>query len=353
MALHDSRQPGHVDRVDAAVTVALKNNFFGNSRGLTLKDGGGIAWSINSSTNEITATGSAGGVISTITVADNSTTPIYTGSTVTGNGTLNLTLKTEAANLVFAGPSTGAAAQPTFRAMATADLPTGIPNANLANSSLTVTAGTGLSGGGAVSLGGSVTLTNAGVTSAVAGTNITVSGATGAVTINCSLTAANPTGSVGLAAVNGVAATFMRSDAAPALSQSISPTWSGNHTFTGSITVTMSGGSFIVEPAAESSFGGVTISNASASRTLELVYIGLSRAAAYGIQPGAVGINAHGGTLCIGLADIEAITFTGAATTGTATATFSATNKPGSNGSPAKWLPVKFGGTQYYIPMWS
>lgn len=58
-----------------------------------------------------------------------------------------------------------------------------VTNAKLANSSVTVTAGSGLSGGGAVSLGGSVTLTNAGVTSNVAGTGISVSGATGAVTI--------------------------------------------------------------------------------------------------------------------------------------------------------------------------
>lgn len=43
---------------------------------------------------------------------------------------------------------------------------------------------------------------------------------------------ANPTASVGLTAVNGVATTFMRSDGAPALSQSIVPTWTGAHTFT-------------------------------------------------------------------------------------------------------------------------
>lgn len=59
-----------------------------------------------------------------------------------------------------------------------------IANASLTNSSVTVTAGTGMSGGGAVSLGGSVTLTNAGVTSNVAGTGVTVSGATGAVTVS-------------------------------------------------------------------------------------------------------------------------------------------------------------------------
>ncbi len=44
-------------------------------------------------------------------------------------------------------------------------------------------------------------------------------------------TGANPTGTVGLSAVNGVATTFLRSDGAPALSQSIVPTWTGAHTF--------------------------------------------------------------------------------------------------------------------------
>ncbi len=44
-------------------------------------------------------------------------------------------------------------------------------------------------------------------------------------------TGANPTASVGLTAVNGVATTFMRSDAAPPIDQSIAPTWTGIHTF--------------------------------------------------------------------------------------------------------------------------
>lgn len=44
---------------------------------------------------------------------------------------------------------------------------------------------------------------------------------------------ANPTALVGLTTVNGVANTWMRSDAAPALDQSIAPTWTGNHNFTG------------------------------------------------------------------------------------------------------------------------
>lgn len=44
--------------------------------------------------------------------------------------------------------------------------------------------------------------------------------------------ATNPTGTVGLSAVNGTATTYMRSDAAPALSQAITPTWTAQHTFT-------------------------------------------------------------------------------------------------------------------------
>ena len=52
--------------------------------------------------------------------------------------------------------------------------------------------------------------------------------------------AANPSASVGLSAVNGSASTWMRSDAAPALNQSISPTWAGSHAFTGSPAISTS-----------------------------------------------------------------------------------------------------------------
>jgi len=42
---------------------------------------------------------------------------------------------------------------------------------------------------------------------------------------------ANPTATIGLTAINGSAATSIRSDGAPALSQAIAPTWTGIHTF--------------------------------------------------------------------------------------------------------------------------
>jgi hypothetical protein len=44
-------------------------------------------------------------------------------------------------------------------------------------------------------------------------------------------TAANPTSQIGLTAINGAATTYMRSDAAPALNQGISPTMTGTWTF--------------------------------------------------------------------------------------------------------------------------
>ena len=45
------------------------------------------------------------------------------GSPVTSSGTLTATLATQAANVVLAGPTTGSAAAPTFRALVAADLP--------------------------------------------------------------------------------------------------------------------------------------------------------------------------------------------------------------------------------------
>jgi hypothetical protein len=53
---------------------------------------------------------------------------------------------------------------------------------------------------------------------------------------------ANPSVGVGLSVTNGVATTFMRSDAAPALSQSIAPTWTGLHIFSRAANAVQVGG---------------------------------------------------------------------------------------------------------------
>ena len=54
------------------------------------------------------------------------------GSPITGSGTLTVTLATQNANLVFAGPSSGGAATPTFRSLVVGDIPV-LDDARLAN----------------------------------------------------------------------------------------------------------------------------------------------------------------------------------------------------------------------------
>lgn len=75
----------------------------------------------------------------------------------------------------------------------------------------------------------------------VAGENVAFDDSTpGQLVINASGgggSPADPTALVGLEPVKGSASTFMRSDAAPALDQGISPTWTGTHTFEQPITV--------------------------------------------------------------------------------------------------------------------
>lgn len=110
------------------MTVSLLKNFFANARALTFKDANGVVWTINANTNELSASvsGAAGGTVTSVGLADGSTTPIYSisGSPVSASGTLTYTLKNQNANLIFAGPGTGAAAQPAFRALVAADIQT-------------------------------------------------------------------------------------------------------------------------------------------------------------------------------------------------------------------------------------
>jgi len=84
--------------------------------------------------------------VTSIGLADNSTTPIYSisGSPITTSGTLALTLATQTANLVFAGPASGSAAQPGFRSLVAADMPafTGAVTTSAGSTVTTIPAGT-------------------------------------------------------------------------------------------------------------------------------------------------------------------------------------------------------------------
>lgn len=73
----------------------------------------------------VTVIGSGGGGSGTVTSVGLSLPAIFSvsGSPVTASGTLTATLATQTANTVFAGPTTGSAAAPTFRALVAADIP--------------------------------------------------------------------------------------------------------------------------------------------------------------------------------------------------------------------------------------
>lgn len=90
---------------------------------LTLVAGSGITITPAGSNITIASTGGTGTVTSVALTAP----AIFnvSGSPVTTSGTLALTLANESANLVWAGPTTGSPAAPTFRSLVAADLPAG------------------------------------------------------------------------------------------------------------------------------------------------------------------------------------------------------------------------------------
>lgn len=92
---------------------------------LTLVGGAGI--SITPSGSTITIANTAGGTVTSIALADGSSSPIYniSGSPVTSSGTLTFTLASQTSHRVLIGPASGGPAQPTFRALVPDDLALG------------------------------------------------------------------------------------------------------------------------------------------------------------------------------------------------------------------------------------
>lgn len=214
------------------MTVSLRHNFFANAPAITFKDANGVTWALDASTSELTAsvTGASGGTVTSVGLSDNSTAPVYTisGSPVTVSGTLKFTLKTQTANTVFAGPTSGAAAQPAFRALVTADLP------SYGDGSFTVT-GTGFSGtaptGTAVwaRYGNIVVLTLPALSGTSNATSFTLTGLPAAIqpvrpnNIMCNFLEDNGTATTGAASVSGSAITFFKGT-------STSATWTASGT---------------------------------------------------------------------------------------------------------------------------
>ena len=123
-----------------------------------------------------------------------------TGSPVVGSGTLSATLATQSAALIFAGPSSGAAAAPTFRALAATDLGTTL-SPQFASIGLGVAAATDLEltvNGAVVQARPTLTASSGTYTLDITTANEFVTGAAiaGATTINLSNLGSIPSGYV-------------------------------------------------------------------------------------------------------------------------------------------------------------
>lgn len=157
------------------------------------------------------------------------------------------------------------------------------------------------------------------------------------VTPTAAAAGANPTAATALTAVNGAATTFMRSDASPALSQAIIPTWTGLHTFSGGATTganaTLQGGAVAVSSAATN----LQISSATAT---------FNRAALGGTTSTGLAVASSSANLMVGSAPITtaasgshgwitnvAINPIGTTTSGGATVLNTATLWVGANGA--------------------
>jgi hypothetical protein len=97
--------------------------------------------------------------------------------------------------------------------------------------------GVTLAGAGTLNVGSGGTLGSAAYTSASAYDAAGAASAALTTALAAIPGSGNPSASVGLAAINGSATSYMRSDAAPALSQAIIPTWTGLHTFAGGLAI--------------------------------------------------------------------------------------------------------------------
>jgi len=135
------------------------------------------------------------------------------GSPVTTTGTLTGTLTTQAANSLFAGPSSGSAATPTFRALTTADIPA-LP---YGTGTVTSVSGTGTVNGitltGTVTTSGSLTL--GGTLGGIGNSQLTNS----SITINGTSTSLGGSISVGtVTSVTGTAPVVSSGGTSPAIS---------------------------------------------------------------------------------------------------------------------------------------
>lgn len=219
--------------------VTLTQNFLANARGFTFGDGGGIVWSFNASTN--TLTGAVSGTGITPGSITNTDLANMASNTIKGNNGGSPAAPTDltasqvktvlSLNLVENTALSTWTGNTTVSSVGTINV--GTWNGTAIGNSFIAAALSGKTYNGLTLTAQAVGFTIAGGTTSetlTVGANASVSGTnTGDQTLPA---AANPSGLIGMSAVNGVAATFDRSDSRHAIDPAIAPTWTGQHIFT-------------------------------------------------------------------------------------------------------------------------
>ena len=122
---------------------------------IILAAGTGITITPSGNTLTIAATEGGSGTVTSVALSTPGVFYTVSGSPITTSGTLTLNLVSQNANTVFAGPTTGVAAQPTFRSLVSADIPNNAANTTGTAANITATSNSTLTTLSSLSLPGS------------------------------------------------------------------------------------------------------------------------------------------------------------------------------------------------------
>lgn len=254
------------------------------------------------------------GTVTSVAFSDASTAPIYSisGSPVTTSGTLTQTLTTQSANTVFAGPTSGGAAQPAFRSIVSADVPTLNQNTTGTAANITATSNSTLTTLSALTTASSLASVGTITSGTWTGTTIAIAnGGTGQTSANAAFNALSPmtTGGdliyggasgVGTRLANGSSGQFLTSGGGTA-----APTW----TTGGTGTVTS------VSVATANGFAGtVATSTTTPAITLTTTITGVLKGNGTAISAATSGTDYSAGTSALTTGILKSTTSTGALT---------------------------------------